>query len=211
MTATLIEIETSSRLLATEVEEWLKSITEAAPAADPSPASTDTSPFDIKALAAAGLAEIERTDRASQTARTLARPSLLERLARTHRRPAARASLHIRRAAAVMATAGWSRTHLTDAAGRHCILGALQAVDADADTVLRSHTHIRAAMTTGLPTRSDDWEQDLATRCRRAGADVSTVRRQIDIATHNDLFAASLGAVLELMETAAALAEKAGD
>lgn len=213
MTATVAQIESSARLLADEVEAWLKQHTETAPASSPASIPTpakSSGGFDIVALAAAGLAEVDRGEQASASALAEVRPSLLQRITRRDRKPADRASLHIRRAAAVMATGGWSRSALADAGGRHCILGALQSVATTGDTALRSHLHIRAAMT-ALPARSDRWSTRFASACRRTGADEAAARHQADIATHNDLYADSLGAVLELLADAAARAEQAGD
>ncbi|MGW2865900.1 DUF6197 family protein [Streptomyces sp. NPDC001205] len=214
MTATLQQIESSARILADEVEGWLKNLTETSPA-NPLPASAVSAPkpvFDIKALAAAGLAEVERSQHATRTAQQLVRPGLLARLTRRHLRPADRASVHIRRAAAELATGGWCRGTLRDARGQHCILGALQAVPADADTALRSHIHIRAAMTTpayAQPSAAsiERLEQD----ARRHGQDAVAVRRAYEIAAHNNVVAPTVGAVLELLENAAAIAERSGD
>ncbi|MFD3330134.1 hypothetical protein [Streptomyces sp. NPDC058701] len=214
MTATLLQIESSAQLLADEVEGWLKNLTETSPA-NPLPASPVSAPapvFDIKALAAAGLAEVERSQRATLAAQRLARPVLLARLTRRHLRPADRASVHIRRAAAELATGGWCRGVLRDARGQHCILGALQAVPADNDTALRSHIHIRAAMTTPAYARpSDAYIERLEHDARRHGQDAAAVRRAHEIAVHNNLTAPTVGAVLELLERAAAIAESSGD
>ncbi|MFF4741269.1 hypothetical protein ACFY2W_36110 [Streptomyces sp. NPDC001262] len=210
MTATAIPIDTLTQTLADEVEAWLKTVTPPAPATTPSPASPR---FDIPALVAAGLAEVERSERATAVAQAAVRPSLADRLTRRHRRPADRASVHIRRAAAALATGGWCRGELRDAAGRHCILGALQAAPADADTTVRSHTHIRAAMTdpASYAVPSAAYAERLQQYWRRAGLDPVAMGRQFDIAVHNNLAAPTVGAVLELLERAAALAENAGD
>ncbi|MFJ3205856.1 hypothetical protein [Streptomyces sp. NPDC086989] len=215
MTATLAQIETSTRLLADEVEAWLAQITPAAPA-NPLPASPVPAPergFDIAALVAAGLAEVERNERATAAAQQYARPTLLDRITRRHLRPAHLASVHIRRAAAVLATAGWCRGELTDTSGRHCILGALQAVAAEADTALRSHVHIRAAMTDPAPYArpSDAYLARLDAEARACGLDPADVRRRHDIAVANNIGQLTVGAVLELLERAAAIAESAGD
>ncbi|MFK0238210.1 DUF6197 family protein [Streptomyces vinaceus] len=215
MTASLAQIETSTRLLADEVEAWLRQITPAGPA-NPLPGSQAVAPgrgIDIAALVAAGLAEVERNERATAAARRHARPTLLDRLTRRHLRPAHLASAHIRRAAAVLATAGWCRGELTDASGRHCILGALQAVPAEADTALRSHIHIRAAMTEPAPYArpSDAYLARLDAEARAQGLDPADVRRRHDIAVANNIGQLTVGAVLELLERAAAIAESAGD
>lgn len=217
MTASLAEIETSTRHLADEVEAWLAQITPAGPA-NPLPASPVVVPgrgtgIDIAALVAAGLAEVERNERAVAAAQISARPTLLDRLTRRHLRPAHQASVHIRRAAAVLATAGWCRGELTDASGRHCILGALQAVPAEADTVLRSHIHIRAAMTDPAPYArpSDAYLARLEAEARTCGLDPADVRRRHDIAVANNIGQLTVGAVLELLERAAVVAESSGD
>ncbi|OEJ21218.1 hypothetical protein BGM19_36965 [Streptomyces agglomeratus] len=119
MTATLQQIESSSRLLGDEVEAWLKQITPISSPANPLSASPVSAPaaehgFDIKALVAAGVAEVERSQKATATAQQLARPGLLARITRRHLRPADRASVHIRRAAAELATGGWCRGVLRD-------------------------------------------------------------------------------------------------
>ncbi|THA47462.1 hypothetical protein [Streptomyces sp. A1136] len=214
MTASLAEIETSTRHLADEVEAWLAQITPA----NPLPASPVAVPgrgtgIDIAALVAAGLAEVERNERATAAAQNNARPTLLERLTRRHLRPAHLASVHIRRAAAVLATAGWCRGELTDASGRHCILGALQAVAAEADTALRSHVHIRAAMTepASYARPSDAYLARLDAEARACGMDPADVRRRHDIAVANNIGQLTVGAVLELLERAAVIAESAGD
>ncbi|MFG2667640.1 hypothetical protein ACGFY6_25775 [Streptomyces sp. NPDC048387] len=203
--------DASTRLLADEVEAWLKRITPTAPAT-PAP-STPKAGFDIAALVAAGLAEVERSERATAAAQAAARPSLLDRITRRHQRPATRASVHIRRAAAALATGGWCRGELRDATGRHCILGALMAAPADADTAGRSHIYIRSAMAEpavyAQPT--PDYRARLETQWRSEGRDPRALSRQFDIAVHNNIAVPTVGAVLDLLQRAADLAEHAGD
>ncbi|MER6522582.1 hypothetical protein ABT246_37845 [Streptomyces sp. NPDC001553] len=217
MAASLAQIETSTRLLADEVEAWLAQITPAG-TANPLPASPVVAPgrgigIDIAALVAAGLAEVERNERATTAARTNVRLTLLDRLTRRHLRPAHLASVHIRRAAAVLATVGWCRGELTDTSGRHCILGALQAVAAETGTALRSHVRIRAAMSDPAPYArpSDAYLARLDAEARACGLDPADVRRRHDIAVANNIGQLTVGAVLELMERAAVIAESAGD
>ncbi|MGX1887643.1 DUF6197 family protein [Streptomyces sp. NPDC055287] len=155
----------------------------------PSPVSAPAAEhgFDIKALVAAGVAEVERSQKATATAQQLARPGLLARITRRHLRPADRASVHIRRAAAELATGGWCRGVLRDTRGQHCILGALLAVPSDNDTALRSHIHIRAAMTTPAYAQpSDAYIERLEQEARRQGLDAAAVRRAHEIAVHNN-------------------------
>ncbi|MET9324057.1 hypothetical protein ABZX75_28390 [Streptomyces sp. NPDC003038] len=205
--------DASTRLLADEVEAWLKKIT---PATAPAPAPASPAPaagFDIAALVAAGLAEVERSERATAAAQAAARPSLLDRITRRHQRPATRASLHIRRAAAVLATGGWCRGELRDATGRHCILGALMAAPADADTTNRSHIYIRSAMAEpaayAQPTAA--YRARMEAQWRSEGRDPRALSRQFDIAVNNNIAVPTVGAVLDLLQRAAELAERAGD
>ncbi|MFI7359775.1 hypothetical protein ACIBTP_38315 [Streptomyces avidinii] len=205
--------DASTRLLADEVEAWLKKIT---PAPAPAPASEQHTPpagFDIPALVAAGLAEVERSERATAAAQAAARPSLFDRITRRHQRPATRASVHIRRAAAALATGGWCRGELRDATGRHCILGALMAAPADADTASRSHIYIRSAMAEPAacvqPTAA--YRARMEEQWRREGRDPQALGRQFDIAVHNNVAVPTVGAVLDLLQRAAELAERAGD
>ncbi|MDH6544094.1 hypothetical protein [Streptomyces sp. SPB4] len=205
--------DASARLLADEVEAWLQKIT---PAAAPAPAPEQSAPtagFDIPALLAAGLAEVERSERATAAAQAAARPSLLDRITRRHQRPATRSSVHIRRAAAALATAGWCRGELTDATGRHCILGALMAAPADADTTGRSHIYIRSAMTepAAYAQPSPDYRARMEAQWSREGRDPRGLTRQFDIAVHNNVAVPTIGAVLDLLQRAAELAERAGD
>ncbi|MFD9078243.1 DUF6197 family protein [Streptomyces erythrochromogenes] len=205
--------DASTRLLADEVEAWLQKIT---PAAAPAPAPEQPVPaagFDIPALVAAGLAEVERSERATAAAQAAARPSLLDRITRRHQRPATRSSVHIRRAAAALATAGWCRGELTDATGRHCILGALMAAPADADTTGRSHTYIRSAMTepAAYAQPTPDYRSRMEAQWSREGRDPRALSRQFDIAVHNNVAVPTIGAVLDLLQRAAELAERAGD
>ncbi|MGO4459924.1 hypothetical protein AB4039_21900 [Streptomyces sp. M-16] len=203
--------DASTRLLADEVEAWLKKITPA-PAPTPAP-EQPAAGFDIPALVAAGLAEVERSERATAAAQAAARPSLLDRITRRHQRPATRASLHIRRAAAALATGGWCRGELRDATGRHCILGALMAAPADADTASRSHIYIRSAMAEpaayAQPTPA--YRARMEAQWRREGRDPQALSRQFDIAVHNNVAVPTVGAVLDLLQRAADLAERAGD
>lgn len=203
--------DASTRLLADEVEAWLKRITPAAAATPEAPAPKAA--FDIPALVAAGLAEVERSERATAAAQAAARPSLLDRITRRHQRPATRASVHIRRAAAALATAGWCRGELRDATGRHCILGALMAAPADADTAGRSHIYIRSAMTEpavyAQPTPG--YRARLEAQWRSEGRDPRALSRQFDIAVHNNIAVPTVGAVLDLLQRAADLAERVGD
>ncbi|WP_043271929.1 hypothetical protein [Streptomyces sp. CT34] len=216
MTAALLQIESSTQLLADEVEAWLKARTETAAPATPSPASPVAAPesgIDIAALVAAGLAEVERSERATAAAQLAVRPSLMDRITRRHLRPAEQASVHIRRAAAALATGGWCRGQLRSTSGAHCILGALLAAPANADTITRSHLHIRAAMADPAPYAQPPaaYMERLEQSARREGIDPAAVRRQLDIAVHNNIAAPTVGAVLELLERAAALAERSGD
>ncbi|MEJ8654886.1 hypothetical protein WKI65_44320 [Streptomyces sp. MS1.AVA.3] len=215
MTAALLQIESSTQLLADEVEAWLKARTEAAAPASSSPASPVAVPqsgSDIAALVAVGLAEVERSERATAAAQLAARPSLMDRLTRRHLRPAEQASVHIRRAAAVLATGGWCRGELRSTSGAHCILGALLAVPAGADTTTRSHIHIRAAMADlAYAQPSEAYIERLEQDARRQGLDAAAVRRAHDIAVHNNVAAPTVGAVLELLATAAVIAERCGD
>ncbi|MGW6571945.1 DUF6197 family protein [Streptomyces sp. NPDC054945] len=204
--------DVSARLLADEVEAWLKKVTPAAAPPVPAPPAPAAG-FDIPALVAAGLAEVERSERATAAAQAAARPSLLDRITRRHLRPATRASLHIRRAAAALATGGWCRGELRDATGRHCILGALMAAPADADTTSRSHIYIRSAMAEPAvyvqPTPA--YRARMEEQWRREGRDPQALGRQFDIAVHNNVAAPTVGAVLDLLQRAAELAERAGD
>ncbi|MCY0946300.1 DUF6197 family protein [Streptomyces antarcticus] len=205
--------DAGTRLLADEVEAWLKKIT---PPANPAPTPAPSAPatgFDIPALVAAGLAEVERGERATAAAQVAARPSLLDRITRRHLRPAARASLHIRRAAAALATGGWCRGELRDATGRHCILGALMDAPADADTTNRSHAYIRAAMAdpAAYAQPAPAYRARLEAQWRSEGRDPQALSGQFDIAVHNNLSAPTVGAVLDLLQRAAELAERAGD
>ncbi|WP_327388889.1 DUF6197 family protein [Streptomyces sp. NBC_01207] len=162
---------------------------------------------------AAGLAEVERSERATAAAQAAARPSLFDRITRRHHRPATRASLHIRRAAAALATAGWCRGELADATGRHCILGALMAAPADADTVTRSHIYIRSAMTEPAPYAqpAQAYRACMEAQWHREGCDPQSLSRQFDIAVHNNVAVPTVGAVLDLLQRAAERAECAGD
>ncbi|MBT2406870.1 hypothetical protein [Streptomyces sp. ISL-21] len=203
----------STRLLADEVEAWLKTIT---PYAAPAPAPSEPAPaagFDIPALVAAGLAEVERSERATAAAQAAARPTLFDRITRRHQRPATRASVHIRRAAAALAAGGWCRGELRDATGRHCILGALMAAPADADTTNRSHIYIRSAMTepAAYAQPAPAYRARLEAQWRSEGRDPKALSRQFDIAVHNNVAVPTVGAVLDLLQRAAELAERAGD
>ncbi|OEJ48472.1 hypothetical protein AR457_34465 [Streptomyces agglomeratus] len=195
MTATLQQIESSSRLLGDEVEAWLKQITPISSPANPLSASPVSAPaaehgFDIKALVAAGVAEVERSQKATATAQQLARPGLLARITRRHLRPADRGPRTACTSAAPPPNsppADGAAASFATPAGQHCILGALLAVPSDNDTALRSHIHIRAAMTTPAYAQpSDAYIERLEQEARRQSLDAAAVRRAHEIAVHNN-------------------------
>ncbi|WUX87749.1 hypothetical protein OG906_41135 (plasmid) [Streptomyces sp. NBC_01426] len=121
--------------------------------------------------------------------------------------------MHIRRAAAALATGGWCRGELRDATGRHCILGALMAAPADSDTVGRSHIYIRSAMaeSAAYAQPTPDYRARMEAQWSREGRDPRSLGRQFDIAVHNNVVAPTVGAVLDLLQRAAEFAERAGD
>ncbi|MEU4955354.1 DUF6197 family protein [Streptomyces lavendulae] len=214
MTAPAIQ-RTTAHGLADEIESWLRQITPArlpAPALPATDAERTYGGWTLAELTASALAEVDRSQQATLRAQAAVRPTLIERLT-GRRRPITTASAHIRQAAALLATSGWCRGELADTDGRHCILGALQAVDADPDTTGRAHAYIRAAMADPAPYArpSAAYEDRFARECRQAGADVTAMRRQHEIAVHNNVSLPTVGAVLDLLDRAAHQAATAGD